>query len=57
MESCKAAIKANMRISDIEVNELVNGLRALEDPYTCPHGRPIIVEILKYEIERKFKRK
>jgi len=57
MESCKAAIKANMRISDIEVNDLLDGLKTLENPYTCPHGRPIIVEIMKYEIERKFKRK
>lgn len=57
MESCKAAIKANMRINDIEINGIINGLKGLDDPYTCPHGRPIIIEVSKYEIERRFKRK
>ncbi len=56
MQSCKAAIKANQRIHELEVNTMLKDLRNLEDPYTCPHGRPIIIAIHEYEIERKFKR-
>lgn len=56
MQSCKAAIKANHRVDKLEVKELLKDLRNLEDPYTCPHGRPIIIAIHEYEIERKFKR-
>jgi len=54
--SCKAAIKANDRLIDIEVNALINQLKKLDDPYTCPHGRPIIIKISKHEIEKKFNR-
>ena len=56
MQSCKAAIKANQRIHELEVSTMLKDLRNLEDPYTCPHGRPIIIAIHEYEIERKFKR-
>lgn len=56
MQSCKAAIKANHRVDHLEVKQMLKDLRNLEDPYTCPHGRPIIIAIHEYEIERKFKR-
>lgn len=56
LQSCKSAIKANHFVHEIEVDELLKDLRSLEDPYTCPHGRPIIIAIHKYELERKFKR-
>lgn len=56
MQSCKAAIKANQRVDALEIEQMLKDLRNLEDPYTCPHGRPIIIAIHEYEIERKFKR-
>lgn len=56
MQSCKAAIKANHRVHHLEVKQMLKDLRDLKDPYTCPHGRPIIIAIHEYEIERKFKR-
>lgn len=54
--SCKAAIKANDSLMDIEVESLISQLKRLNDPYTCPHGRPIIIKISKEEIEKKFNR-
>ncbi len=54
--SCKAAVKGNNRLSDREANELIDQLLGLENPYTCPHGRPTIVSISKYEMEKRFKR-
>lgn len=54
--SCKMAIKANDKLDMIEVKSLVNKLKKLKDPYTCPHGRPIIISISKSEIEKKFNR-
>jgi len=54
--SCKAAIKGNMKISYQEANDLIDQLMELENPYHCPHGRPVIVSMSKYEIEKKFKR-
>lgn len=54
--SCKAAVKGNNRLSDREANELIDQLLGLENPYTCPHGRPTIVSVSKYEMEKKFKR-
>lgn len=56
LESCKSAIKANDAIAMPEITELIKGLKQLDDPYTCPHGRPIMIQISKHEIERKFKR-
>jgi len=56
MMSCKKSIKANQYISDAEVRELLAHLCSCAQPYTCPHGRPIIVKLTKYEIERLFKR-
>ena len=56
MMSCKKSIKANQYINDAEVRALLVDLCSCEQPYTCPHGRPIIVKLTKYEIERLFKR-
>lgn len=55
-KSCKAAVKANDKLMDIEVKSLVDQLKRLNEPYTCPHGRPIIIKISRTEIERKFNR-
>lgn len=54
--SCKAAIKGNQHISLAEMEQLLDELLQLENPYNCPHGRPIIISMSKYEIEKKFKR-
>lgn len=56
MMSCKGSIKANQYINDYEIKELLQSLCYCEQPYTCPHGRPIIVKMTKYEIEKLFKR-
>lgn len=54
--ACKAAIKAHDVLHDMEVVALLESLKGLNDPYTCPHGRPIIIRFALSEIERKFKR-
>lgn len=54
--SCKAAVKGNHRLSEREANELIDQLLKLENPYACPHGRPTIISISRYELEKKFKR-
>ena len=54
--SCKAAVKGNNRLSVPEAEALIRELMQLEHPYTCPHGRPTIISMSKYEIEKKFKR-
>lgn len=54
--SCKAAVKGNNRLSPQEANELIDQLLDLENPYACPHGRPTIISMSKYELEKKFKR-
>lgn len=54
--ACKAAVKANDRLSLQEASALVERLLKLENPFTCPHGRPTIIEMTKYELEKKFKR-
>lgn len=54
--ACKAAIKGNMRISFAEADALVDQLLKLDNPYTCPHGRPTIISISENELEKKFKR-
>ncbi len=54
--SCKAAVKGNQRLSRAEVDRLLDDLLKLENPYFCPHGRPVIVSMTKQEIEKKFKR-
>ena len=54
--SCKAAVKGNHRLSVSEVHALIDELMTLDNPYHCPHGRPTIISMSKYEIEKKFKR-
>ncbi len=54
--SCKAAVKGNMRLSTQEAKALIHELLRLENPFHCPHGRPIIISMTKNELERKFKR-
>ena len=54
--SCKAAIKGGQKISFKEADALVSQLVTLENPYACPHGRPTIITMTKYELEKKFKR-
>jgi len=56
MCSCKASIKANDRMSREEGETLLKRLSACEQPYTCPHGRPIIVHLSTYQLEKMFKR-
>lgn len=54
--SCKAAVKANHSFSYEEAKALISELLTLENPYHCPHGRPVIISMSQYELERKFKR-
>ena len=54
--SCKAAVKGNDALSYSEIDALVEELLTLDNPYNCPHGRPTIISMTKYEIEKKFKR-
>ena len=54
--SCKAAVKANHAFSHEEAQVLIRELLTLENPYHCPHGRPVIISMSQYELERKFKR-
>lgn len=54
--SCKAAVKGNMRLSVSEADALIGQLLKLENPYHCPHGRPVIISMTKRELEKKFKR-
>lgn len=54
--SCKAAVKGNSKLSYNEADALITQLLSLENPYNCPHGRPTIISMSKYELEKKFKR-
>ena len=54
--SCKAAVKGNNKLSEIEMKALIEELLALDDPYACPHGRPTIIKWSKYDLDRLFKR-
>ena len=54
--ACKAAVKGNHRLTEEEAKALIGELLSLKDPYHCPHGRPTIISMSKYELERKFKR-
>lgn len=54
--ACKAAVKGNHSLTYEEANKLIEQLLELENPYNCPHGRPTIISMSKYEIEKKFKR-
>ena len=54
--SCKAAVKGNNKLSIEEISNLMDELMTLDNPYNCPHGRPTLIVMTKYDIERKFKR-
>jgi DNA mismatch repair protein MutL len=54
--SCKGSIKANQHISKQEVDRLMTDLRMCKNPYTCPHGRPTVIKLSHYDVERMFKR-
>ena len=54
--ACKAAVKAHDDLDDIEAEALLADLRSIENPYTCPHGRPVILRIPRHELEKRFKR-
>ncbi|HQD29462.1 DNA mismatch repair endonuclease MutL [Acetivibrio saccincola] len=54
--ACKGAVKANEKLGDIEIRNIIKKLSQLKNPYTCPHGRPTIIKITKYELEKMFKR-
>lgn len=56
MMSCKGSIKANRHLRNDEIQSLLDELRTTSDPFTCPHGRPIIVHYSTYEMEKMFKR-
>lgn len=54
--ACKSAVKANNKLSVLEMNSLINELRFIDNPFTCPHGRPTIIKITLNELEKRFKR-
>lgn len=54
--SCKAAVKGNHEMSAAEADALIDQLLGMENPYACPHGRPTIIAMSRYELEKKFKR-
>ncbi|MFE4709522.1 DNA mismatch repair endonuclease MutL [Paenibacillus sp. NPDC056722] len=54
--SCKASIKANQKLTEQEVETLISRLAACRQPYTCPHGRPIVISFSAYDLEKLFKR-
>ena len=53
---CKAAVKGNQKITEEEVKILMERLMSLDNPYTCPHGRPTIIKVSKADLDKKFKR-
>lgn len=57
MKSCKSAVKAGDRLSQLEIDRLIADLAACDNPYCCPHGRPTFIKYTRYEIERSFRRK
>ena len=57
MKSCKSAVKAGDRLSQLEIDRLLADLAACANPYCCPHGRPTFIKYTRYEIERSFRRK
>ncbi len=54
--ACKASVKGNMNMSVAEMQELIDEMLSLDNPYNCPHGRPTIISMIKYEFDKKFKR-
>ena len=55
--ACKSAVKANMKLDIQEVDNLMQTLLKLPNPFTCPHGRPTAIKMTQYDLERKFSRK
>ena len=56
MASCKMSIKANQVLTDVEINKVISDLYECNNPFTCPHGRPIITKMEKKDLEKMFKR-
>ena len=54
--ACKASVKGNTRITIEDMESLIDQLRKCDNPFNCPHGRPVVVEFTKYELEKMFKR-
>ena len=54
--ACKAAVKANNYLNNAEMEKLINDLRYLDDPFHCPHGRPVIIKFTNYDLDKKFRR-
>jgi DNA mismatch repair protein MutL len=54
--SCKAAVKGNNKLSELEIRTLIEDLLKLDNPYHCPHGRPTMISFSEYELAKKFKR-
>jgi DNA mismatch repair protein MutL len=54
--ACKKAVKANQRLTQAEMENLLKQLRSAEMPFTCPHGRPVLITLTRYELEKMFKR-
>jgi DNA mismatch repair protein MutL len=56
LRACKAAVKAHDRLSDEEMAALCQALAGLEDPFHCPHGRPVVLRLTQHELEKEFRR-
>lgn len=54
--ACKAAVKANDYLTQMEMEKLISDLRYIDNPFNCPHGRPIIIKFTEYELDKKFRR-
>lgn len=54
--ACKASVKGNSSMTEEEMKSLIDEMLTLDNPYNCPHGRPTIISVSKYEIDKKFKR-
>ncbi len=54
--ACKAAVKAHDHLDAAEIETLLADLQTLDNPYQCPHGRPVVVRISRYELEKRFRR-
>ena len=54
--ACKAAVKANDYLTQVEMENLISDLRYIDNPFNCPHGRPIIIKFTEYELDKKFRR-
>ena len=54
--ACRKAVKANDYLTQIEMEKLISDLRYIDNPFNCPHGRPIIIKFTEYELDKKFRR-